>query len=600
MSPGVQGAVRDSSGLSIPVGIVKTLLQRARKKGLLTRQGGRFLRTPNNDEDPELAARMQGFARAHRDLASRLRQFASTKGEGLPSDDDALAILTRFLDAYHIGLVLGQPITIGSSDKAARLDQIVAAFVASVVEEGGLLRSVLDDIVKGLIVQNALLLRDIPITGRQLKGLTVFIDTGVLLRALGYAGPKEQQAATESLGLIRAAGARLKVFEPTVEEVRSILRIYEERLGSSAGARSLRGTPLTYHFLGIKAAPSYIHQEILLVEKNLGKLGIRTRSFPEHINRFTEAEEALANVLKDPERNEDSYDKRVWHDVHAIAAILTLRAGARANRMANAKYIFASGSTRTVMTATRWYRERYKSRFEPMVHFRSVANAAWFLRPANASDVPLHELVAVCAAVLRPSPEIWSRCIRHLDNFVRSGELSDDESIVVLADGFTHIEPGEFESEADVEASTVREIIDRVLEEQQVKLRSQLKNERTQTEGSKRAAAAAQDEVDSIRSRVQAQADILATWVARLIYAALCSALLLGGIFNLPIEWSGQTRSSTIWTLVWWVCVVAFFVFPLLVFFTRRFHGLNIFDHLKSFLASRLQRMLLPENENDD
>ena len=66
-----------------------------------------------------------------------------------------------------------------SPDGVARLDHAVAAFVADLVEEGGPDCAVLEDIVKGFIVQNALLLRDIPITGRHLDGLTVFVDTGV-------------------------------------------------------------------------------------------------------------------------------------------------------------------------------------------------------------------------------------------------------------------------------------------------------------------------------------------------------------------------------------------------------------------------------------
>ena len=593
----IHAAVRDLTGLRIPAGIIKTLLKRAKKKGLLIREGGRFLRKLNYDEDSGLATKMRGFAHAHAGLASRLRQFAASRGQELPSDDDALAVLMRFLDTNHIGLVLGQPIEMEPSDEVVQLDHVVAAFVSNIVKEDGPDSSVLDDIVKGLIVQNALLLRDIPITRRHLKGLTVFIDTGILLYALGYAGHTEQQAATEALGLIRAAGARLKVFERTVDEVKGILRVYEEKLGSSAGVRSLRGTPLTYHFLGTKTTPSYIQQEILLVEKNLEQLGIRTRDFPKHVVKFTEAEEALAKALRDPARNEDTYDHRVWHDVQAVAAVLTLRAGSRSSQMASSRYIFASGSTRTVMTATRWYRERYRSRFEPMVHFRSVANSAWFLRPANAAAVPMHELVAVCAAVLRPSPEVWAGCVRHLDNFVKSGELSDDESIVLLADGFTRIEPSEFESESDVEADTVREIVERVREEQQEEHRSQLADKQKQIEDSKREATTARSEADSIRSGVQARAERLATFGAGVICAVLGIVLFRGASLTLPSEWSDWIRSGSIWKLV---CIVVFLGVSLLGGVMLRFRGLTIFGHLKAYLSPRLQRWLLPENEDGD
>ena len=170
---------------------------------------------------------MQELGRTHLGLGERLRRFAADRGQVLQSDDDALAALTRFLDANQIGVVLGQPLQTETPVDAIQMNQTIAAFASEIVAEGGQDSEVLENIVKGLIVQNALLLRDIPSIGRHLYGLTVFVDTGVLLRALGYAGATEQHAATESLRLIHAAGARLRVFERTANEIEGILRVYE-------------------------------------------------------------------------------------------------------------------------------------------------------------------------------------------------------------------------------------------------------------------------------------------------------------------------------------------------------------------------------------
>ena len=252
----------------------------------------------------------------------------------------------QFLDAHHIGVVLGQAIQRGSLNGVDKRDHVVAAFVATTIGGGGPNSAILDDIVKGLIVQNALLLRDIPISARHLAGLTVFTDSGILLQALGYAGSAEMQATTEALGLIRAAGARLRAFIGTINEMESILRVYQDRLGSSAGAKSLRSTPLTHHFLSIRATPSEIRQEIALLTTNLNRLGIRVQDFPEHVRDCTEDEQKLADALKDHGKGRDADEARIWHDVMAVAGVLTLRAGDRPTGVANAKYVFASGSGR--------------------------------------------------------------------------------------------------------------------------------------------------------------------------------------------------------------------------------------------------------------
>ena len=514
----------------------------------------------------------------------------------LVSDDDALAALTSFLDANHIGVVLGQKIDVGASNNGPRLDQVVAAFVSEVVTEREQHFSTLDAVVKGLIVQNALLLRDVPMAGRQLAGLTVFLDTGILLRALGYAGTTERLVATESLGLIRAAAARLGAFEGTVHEVEGVLRVYEKNLGSTVGMKSLRGNTVTEYFLGVRATPAEIRQEILLLNQNLRRMGIQTRDFPKHMREYTEDEQALADALRDPTRDGNSLDPRVWHDVQAIAAVLTLRAGIRPQRIANAGFVFSSGSARTVENATRWYREVQPHGVEPIVHFRSVTNAAWFLRPANASDVPMHELVAVCAGYLRPTPQVWERFVKGLEHLVKSGELSDDESIAVLANGFAYIEPGELESELDAEATTIREIVERVRATDHVEFRSRLAEERKKREASERAAVEARLETADVRSAIDMRVEKLATVTAWVCYSGLFIIFVVGATLTLPLDWSEGTRSGNLTIVAGWICIGAFFVASLLSFFTRRFHVLNIFEHLKSFFAARLKRILLPQD----
>lgn len=594
----VQRIVEDTTGLSIPSNIVKTLLRRSARQGLLTRNGGRYFRVKDLEEDTELRARISELERAHQRLSVNLREFAADRGVELGTDDDALAALTRFLDVNHIGLVLGQTPEVRPKESESHLAHTIAAFVNNVVKASGPCYAVLEGLVQGLIVQNALLLRDIPSTKKHLDRLTVFFDTGILLKALGYTGLVEQQVAVEALKLVRAAGARLFSFERTINEVESILRVYEQRLGSQEGMRSLHGTPVTYHFLSVKATPADIRQEIALLRTSLAKLGVRIREFPAHISEYTENEQELADRLRDPTKSPGEDDARVWHDVEAVAAVITLRAGARPNRVNNAGYVFVSDSPRTVSNAARWYRETHPTGVEPIVHFSSVTNSAWLVRPADASNVPMHALVAVCGAVLRPSTELWSRFVAGLNDLVSSGDLNDDESIAVLANEFTHVRLAEFEADADVEANTVREIVERVRAEQETQLRSELDEERRKREESERAITVAEGHTATIISTVEDRAERWASFAAGTVHGSLYIILILGGIWTLPTEWSEWTRTHQVWTLVWWSCVVIFLGCSFVALFTRRLRVFNVYGHLKTWFALRLKRILLPSIEN--
>ena len=578
--------------------IVKTLLRRAAKKGLLTRRGGRYFRSETHREDTDLRERIKDLERAHQGLATHLRKFAAERGEELGTDEDALAALMKFLDVNHMGMVLGQRPETGRWETASQFDRTVAAFVTKVIEDNGPSYAVLESVVQGLIVQNALLLRDIPTTKKHLAGLNVFLDTDVLLRALGYEGLVEQRVAVESLSLIQAAGARLLAFERTVNEVETLLEVYEHKLGSHTGVRSLYPRPLTYHFLSVKATPSDIRQKIALLRPSLAKLGIRIRDFPKHNSKYTEDEQTLADRLKDPRKSPERDEARVWHDVEAIAAVITLRAGKRPKRVENANYVFVSGSPQTVSNAARWYRETYPSGVEPIVHFQSVTNTAWLVRPADGSKVPMHELVAICQAVLRPSTEVWSRFMAGLGGLVSSGDVSDDESIAVLASEFTHVRLADLEPDADMEASTVREIVERVRAEQETELRSELDEERRKREESERTVAAAKGHTATIVSSLEARSEWCAGFAAGIVYGLLCIVLILGGIWTaLPTEWSEWTLANKAWALVWWFCVLAFMVCSLGGLITCRLQVFNVFDRLKRWFAQHLRRWLLPSLE---
>ena len=584
--------IQESTGLSIPLDMLKTLLRRAAKTGLMKRHGGRYFRNTNKGPDEKLGSRLSELENAHLGLASRLRAFAEARGQTLSSDDEALAALMRFLDANHIGLVLGQAIPTRAANRGHRMDQTVAAFVALIDRERGAEYTVLEGAVQGLIVQNALLLRDIPFK-RHFDELTVFLDTGVLLRALGYAGHTERQAAVESLEIIRKNGARLRVFERTLDEVESILRVYETKLRTREGVKSLRPTMLTKNWLKTGATPADLRQEIALIKSKLSSLGAKVREFPEHVAEFTEEEQALENLLRDPEK-QGADDARVWHDVQAVAAILTLRAGVQTRKFRNAKYVFVSDSPQTVSNAQAWYREFDSINLEPIVHFHLISNAAWILQPSIAPNVPMHQLVAVCAAVLRPREAVWSSFVAELGQLVSSGEVGDDESIAVLASEFTSERLAEVELSDDLESDTVLEIVEKVREQLGTELRAELAGMRRQRDESDLAAAEARRDADQITEKMQERMECIATWLIWGVYGLVAGAAVVGSLLTLPSEWSQILRADQTLKVAWWACVLVFLGWTLVGMLTRKFHVMDVFDRIKQRLTAKLMGLVVP------
>ena len=208
------------------------------------------------------------------------------------------------------------------------------------------------------------------------------------------------------------------------------------------------------------------------------------------------------------------------------------------------------------------------------MHFRSVTNAAWFLRPADASNVPMHALVGVCAAVLQPTPSVWSGFVAHLNELVAAGELSDDESIAVVASEFTRLELSDIEPDADVEATTVREIVQRVRTEEQTHFREILHQERQRREESERETATARLELAATKGEVRESADNLASLVSNVVFAVVFLVLAVGAFLTIPSKWSDATKVHQVGSVLWWSCVVIFVLCSVLGF-TRRLQVLN-------------------------
>lgn len=595
----VMNVIRSSAGLNIPAETTKTLLRRAARKGLVRRKGGRYFRTGRTSEKEPLSKRLAELSRGHELLATGLRAFALERGQRIASSKDALAIMMEFLDVNHICFVLGQDLVATPRPRNARVNQMMAAFVTLIVRRRGQEYQVLDDIVKGLVVQNALLSRHIP-RKREFEGLTVFLDTGVLLRALGYAGHLERNAAVEALDMIRRAGAKLRAFERTTDEVRSILAVYEEHLRTPQGIKSLRPTALTANWLRTMAKPGDIRQEKALLPRKLAGLGVKVEEFPSHVAEYTQDEHTLADRLRGPNRPDGSDDSRVWHDVEAVAAILTLRARRRPRRIQNAQFLFVSESPQTIASVQGWYREIDPGGFHPIVDLRWITNAAWMVGPGVAPEAPIHQLVAACTAMLMPDERVWDGFVERLEELVEAGEVSDDESIAVLASEFTWERVAELEPGIDLEADSVREIVERAEQQWFSEFRVELDGAIRGRDAADLVAAEKTVYAERVESSVEGTVRL---WTRRLCWGGFAGvvAVAVGGAYmTLPTGWSGGLRMDDTWGVAWWMCVGVFLVWSVLGVIFRGWYVQELVDATSSWFATRLLKALLPKDGGPD
>ena len=239
--------------------------------------------------------------------------------------------------------------------------------------------------------------------------------------------------------------------------------MYEHKLATSAGRLSLRPGPMSRHLLTQRFSPSDLKQMSALLEDDVRLAGLQIATMPPRLPQFTLDEQGLAERLATPDGGgEDS--ARVVHDVDCVAAVLTMRRGQRSTRIQTARVLFVSHQTSVIRAVDKWFSEQNETGVSPMVHVRWISNLAWLKRPQLIRDFKLREMVALCAAALRPSRKTWDRFLRHLETLRKTGAITSDQQAAVVVSELTDtcLSDAESAAEGDVDARTLDDVVERV------------------------------------------------------------------------------------------------------------------------------------------
>jgi hypothetical protein len=152
-------------------------------------------------------------------------------------------------------------------------------------------------------------------------------------------------------------------------------------------------------------------------------------------------------------------------------------------------------------TVNLWYRSSGQGGVPPIVNYITLSNLAWLKKPASASKLKLAELVALCAAALRPSKKTWDAFIAHLRKLEQEGTLTSDEAVAVVASGLTDQLLARVDDEAEIQQETFAAVVDRVRAAYQEEARDEIGKVKEVAAGEvERVRLAAEAEVSAVRT----------------------------------------------------------------------------------------------------
>ncbi|MFI5004299.1 MAG: hypothetical protein ACHQE6_04725 [Solirubrobacterales bacterium] len=428
---GIQDLVRHTFDLQIPQGALNTILRRATREGYATIEHG--VLSPNHAKlaDFDLRSKRADVERQRAALLVRLRRFAEVEFHMTWSPRDVEKALLAYVSAQAMPLLAA---TVGGekfhTDEPVRHSEVVVnRFVQSLCAEDPVGLRYLVTFVKGSMLANALYLPEgFGSIKRHFGSTHIYLDTRLVLEAIGYADEAISQPVRELVELLRRFNASMRIFEHTVREIEGILDT-AARLLKTRSSEPYEGSVLEYFLkMGINSADA--ERLIASLPTRLERAEIEVVAPPPHSRSLGLDERRLASVLRDaiPHQREEARQ----HDVDSLTAIHRLRSGRPYRRLESCPAIFVTTNATLVSASAAYFHEAHRDQSIPIcIHDHAMTTLAWLKDPAGASDLPRKQMIADSFAAMDPPTNLWRKYLEEAKRLCNSGSISEDDFIML-------------------------------------------------------------------------------------------------------------------------------------------------------------------------
>ena len=474
--PTVQQNVRTAFGLRLPQHNLRIILNRIAKLGLILRKDKVYVRDQDALGRLNFDVVQSSVVAMHEQLIASLRSFARERHQLDWTVEDAEKALHSYLETYALLDGAGGDDSREPTGDGESAHFVTGAFVSHLRQSDSKAFEYLETIIKGDILATAIFLPDPSRAVQKFRKTSVYLDTSVLVFALGYAGESRAAPAREMLDVLYQAGADTRCFSHTADEIRSILtacmyRIEKNQLVDSYG-------PSIEYFLerGFKASEIRLFVEKL--ERNLAGLRVKIVDKPPFESDYMVNEQQLAEHIK----KYVAYraDNALWRDVGSISGIIRLRGGQDTSRVEDCRAVFVSTNGGLVRAAREFgHSEGVAASVPPALTDHALTNMLWLKLPAQAQALPRKRLIAASYAATQPDDRLWDKFLGQLAKDRESANVSEEDYYLLrhsLQTRAALMEVTLGEDEAFT-AGTVQEILEIAKENLRRGLREQLETE---------------------------------------------------------------------------------------------------------------------------
>lgn len=363
----------------------------------------------------------------------------STFKKGITTED-VKSIFMNFMEYYGYSVIV-------RFDELRKLTNIernnyhVARFIIDEYEkESKIYRSIIE-IVKGFFVYKSIYFfstEQIENIDIKLNDTDVYLDTRIVINALGLHIEEDYLGTKELLKLIIDNGGHLKVFPHTVDEIAGILTKYardplaratmnldffDRNLYDEDDVLRIRGA-LEIKLSNIEIEITDTPNQNISSEDRLAEMGFL--DVVELKSHLIKSFEEWGRTFKD--ENLDRLDR----DVSSIASISLLRGEERSVGIENCKAIFATHNYGITRAVNDLYKTRFcKGEISFIINEIDLTALLWLMTFDKQSDLPSLKLLENAYSAIRPSNQIIDIFADKVIKLEKEGILTEQEALLM-------------------------------------------------------------------------------------------------------------------------------------------------------------------------
>ena len=421
---------------NIPQNVILSMLNRLSPNTLAKKQGHYTLSVSLDNELADFEKRRTLFKERRNEVGEKLATYLNENITNLQtpySCDTALSALIGFFVGN--GLVVAQSptqLSLIRKDSDGKIDYNIARFIVEENKQESVIFDYITDMVKGFFVSTAISFQpeNLSLPHSKFKNLHCYLDTRIIIDALGLRLRSAQTAAIEMLTMLRNEQAVLCCFEHTVQEIRDIIKAYRSSLSNPYG-KNVHNTLERWDEENYSV--DRVSRYLSLLEKKIEALHINI--IPSPAKMQTRVKGLKVEKFKDQLKSNVQYrsDSAYENDVLSVMGVMRLRKGLVSPDLEKCGHIFITTNIPMISVVNTCLIDG-NDFVPPVILDTTMSSVVWFKCSSSHKDYPKHKLIENAMLALEPSHSLLKEFFTTIDRLVADGGISEEEAAIIRSD----------------------------------------------------------------------------------------------------------------------------------------------------------------------